>query len=454
MKEEKLSKIKYMGHPFVDVGVAVMEIWLDKKCEDFTEDDLTKVKDLLVKQYDNPVIKGYLSTIFPNSFWANFNIKQETKELRQSELLEANKKINRKCVFCDREANYLANRAYFPLIAGESSFNYSNFGLTDLPLCKSCILSVQFLPLGSIKIEGRILIFWSTNNEWTYKLTKKLFDEFQQILLATKDKIEGYKRPKTQLIDILDKTLEEAKKNTILNDIVVYHFTNYGTSPDINLYNLPVKLTRFLMKIKNSDYAEVHNLIKNYYWNIPKKKGKEQETEIDYKNIQNKYWEALCDVFQSDNIKEESYKIVKRFYLIKDKDKVTLNCFGLAEIFLKEVSGMRKERLEVIKKFGDIIADIGQRDTKWINNLYLRELRPSEFLGYLTKLSKSLKDSNLTVKLDDVLILLDISNEEDSTINYQESSLIQALILIRVFERISQNKEILEQIKDKEGENE
>lgn len=447
-----MSEIKYTGHPFVDVGVAVMEIWLDKKCEDFTEEDINNAKNWLIKQYDNPVLKGYLSTIFPNSFWANFNIGENKKKERQDELLEAKSELKRKCVFCEQEANFLANRAYFPLIAGENSFNYSNFGQTDLPLCKSCILSVQFFPLGSLKIEGSILVFWSINYEWTNKLTKKLFDEFQQILLATKDKIEGYKRPKTQLIDILDKTLNEVKKNTVVNDIVAYHFTNYGTSPDINLYNLPVKLTSFLMRVKNSDYAQTHNLIKNYYWNVPKKTGKNQESDIDYKNIQNKYWEALCDVFQSENIKEESYKIIRKFYLIKNKDKMNLNCFGLAQMFLKEVSGMRKERLEIVRKFGDIIAEIGQKDAKWINNLYLRELKPSEFLGYLTKLSRSLKDSNFAVTLDDVLILLDITNEEDSTINYLESSLIQSLILIRVFEKISQNKEILEKIQDKEGE--
>ena len=450
-----MKGIKFTGHPFVDVGVAVMECWLDKKCKEFTDEDLMKAKKWLIKQYDKASFKGYLSTIFPNSFWANYNISEEKKEVRRKELLEEEKVIGRKCYFCDNQATFLANRAYIPLIAGEDSLNYSTFGLFDIPVCKYCITSIQFFPLGSIKVEGSILIFWSTSNEWTLKLTKSIFEIMQQITTGLKgnEKIEGFKKPKTRLMEILDRSLKDIKKENVknINDFTAYHFTNYGTSPDIDMYSLPAKLSRYLTLIKRSEFSEIHNNIKIYHWLIPKKKNKEQEEKVDYDNIQNKYWEALCDVFQSENWKEESYRIVKYFYLIKDKEKIYLNCFGLAEFFLKEVNGMRKERLDIVRILGDLIAEIGKKDTKWINNLYNRELKPYEFINYLTRLQKYLSGIEKVFKYEDILLLLDISNEEDSTINYQESSLIQSLILIRVFEVLSKNKEIIAQIKE-EGE--
>ena len=63
--------ISYVGDPFVDTGVAVLEHQLEKPCEDFSEADLIAEGIKLVEIYSKKQWRGILTFHFPNSGWTN-----------------------------------------------------------------------------------------------------------------------------------------------------------------------------------------------------------------------------------------------------------------------------------------------------------------------------------------------------------------------------------------------
>ena len=60
--------LKYTGHPLVDVGVATITAFVDKRNPDeLTEADLDKVADYITREYVQDPLKSFLTVAFPNS---------------------------------------------------------------------------------------------------------------------------------------------------------------------------------------------------------------------------------------------------------------------------------------------------------------------------------------------------------------------------------------------------
>ncbi|MFN8577119.1 MAG: hypothetical protein U0354_09710 [Candidatus Sericytochromatia bacterium] len=425
-----MSKIKYVGHPFVDVGVSVMEILLEKTCEEFTDEDIEKAKQELIKEYDNNTLKGYLSTIFPNSAWANFNIGKEKKEENINNLLYSKNELNKKCFYCENKANRYSNRQDIPLLTGESVINVVSTGL-GLPVCTDCLTSIQFFPLGTIKVEGSALL-WNTHDiDLSYILTRNHFDKLKLLIDGAVDnKVESLKFPFTRIFEALENALKIIKDNNPnkypITDCIAYHFTNYGTSPNYKEYIIPSSFLSFKKKLDtNNELNAIYKQIINNSWFSKNKKETEQ------KNKENRFYTDLGKFLQQDTFKEVNHRLLKHFIHTKKKE---LNSFSLVSLFLIEVTGMNKVRLEKIKDLADKIVKLNSE--KHIKELFRKKYSQRDFIDYLVRIQAKLKSSNLPVfSMDEICIALGISNSDDTTNN--DFYLVRDLILIRLLELTS-----------------
>ena len=60
--------LKYTGHPLVDVGIATIIAFVDKRRPDeLTEADLDEVADYITREYVRDPLKSFLTVAFPNS---------------------------------------------------------------------------------------------------------------------------------------------------------------------------------------------------------------------------------------------------------------------------------------------------------------------------------------------------------------------------------------------------
>jgi len=100
-----------------------------------------------------------------------------------------------------------------------------------LPVCGYCLMAIQFYPLGTLKVEGKPLFWWSTDHNWTRSLVSDSYLKVRQVLDLNLDKFPNFSWPRTRLLQVAQEALEKVTDEPHV-DLMGYHVTNYGTSPD------------------------------------------------------------------------------------------------------------------------------------------------------------------------------------------------------------------------------
>ncbi|MFZ5590298.1 MAG: hypothetical protein ACOY81_00595 [Bacillota bacterium] len=451
MKQPKPT-VFYTGHPFVDAGVAVLEHYLEKPCEEFTDQDLERAGRWLAGLYSRRDLGGYLTLHFPNSGWCNFKIGEEKKQANVDSVLRsynAPPLPERHCVYCRRPAQFLADRQHIPLLTGATVIIASPGGVPGLPVCGYCLLAVQFYPLATLKCSVKPLFWWTPDPELTYHLTGEYHRQIMQQLSAGSDKLPNLSWPRTRLLETADRVLETYGRALPLADCIGYHVTNYGSGPDYHQYRIPRELLEFWLEVRaqTETVRRAHRrVIENGWENMEKggRRGRKAAAEEAATGRRNSYYEALVEAFAHPDWPQQAGLIVKRFYLFKAPGQLAENNYGLSALFLEKVGGMEKKRLEVIRQIADLMARtlvLGNNEARWLDELYRREMRPAEFLRYLVRVQKRLAEKGQAFSLEEVLCMLDMTSEEDS--GPRDAWLVQSLMLIRLLEVVGREKQEL-----------
>ena len=298
--------IRYTGHPFVDVGVAIVEHILKRNCESLEEDDLLTAGNRLQEIYSRKDIKGYLTVHFPNSGWCNATISKENKDKYIKKVLESYKQPSlnphRSCSFCENHAQFLADRQHIPMLTGMTLIVTAPYGVTGLPVCGYCLFAIQFYPLATLKVQGKPLFWWSPSSELTWELASLGFEEFMEYYGAMEDKFPNRSWPRTRLLENVREVTDKAREQNLSpEDCYGYHVTNYGSGPDYRRYRVPKSLLDFWkdLRMEGGRVQEVHSWIESAQWERPKQKRQNGDISVDSdnKNKQNYYYEALSVAF-------------------------------------------------------------------------------------------------------------------------------------------------------------
>ncbi|MGI5836997.1 MAG: type I-B CRISPR-associated protein Cas8b1/Cst1, partial [Chloroflexota bacterium] len=98
--------IEYSGHPLVDVGIATIAAFVNKRdLSSITEADLDKVADFMAKQYVKDPLVSFLTVAFPNSGFTNpaFSKTPKKRDEYAERVLYGFKsgipQLNERCVF-------------------------------------------------------------------------------------------------------------------------------------------------------------------------------------------------------------------------------------------------------------------------------------------------------------------------------------------------------------------
>ena len=141
------TNIQYVGDPFVDAGVAVLEYRLDKACSDFSESDLVVQKEKLKDEYGRRCWRGYLTVHFPNSGWCNATMGEAAKAAFLEEVLGGHGlepvRPRRACAYCGRPAQVLADRSYVPLLTSKTNMVAGPGGAPGLPVCGYWVYAIR-----------------------------------------------------------------------------------------------------------------------------------------------------------------------------------------------------------------------------------------------------------------------------------------------------------------------
>lgn len=389
-KEILEPKISYQitGDPFVDVGSLVLEEISRRFADKTLMEKIEFVCRIYVEKWH-----GKINTLFLNSpitqpaFKGN---RKTTETLRYFKGIfdeSHSEKIYGFCKICGSEETlFFAGRDNFCLTGSKAFGNFHNSHEVGSFICKNCITKLFFVPLGVIQLGGNLGLL-QTQSE----LTKLFWEKYVVIKNLDKNSRNvsksilksDFKNPKNAIFHFAKEILTELtsiETNEMKNEnLTLIHFTNFGASPDSNIYNLTNPVFKFLSYSLRREAFHWNNFVRRHYkikgasWNWTSKeweKTAKKETstlqEPEYLNNPNDVFESLL---ASKSILPK-FVIYQKYCYKNQIEKFPLSItLNYARIILK----MKEEQIQLIRKITDVIFSLSKKE-----NDYKKFIRPIE----------------------------------------------------------------------------
>lgn len=512
------ANLRFTGHALIDVGVAgVCAFAKRKRPEEVTLDDLDRVSAFMVETYygEKERLFSYLSCVFMNASFtqANKDQKPETKEAFINQYLRAHRALpdplvaGQHCAFSGLPATSPLVRTHFPLFSGEGVVNFRPDGESWVPAAGPFIVALMFLPMASRRAEGKLLAVHSEDAGLTLGFARRSLEGNRRLLemplpntRVANDLVPGceselskwdagknrykfadVKGPRSFVIANLGEIAREAAPSDIRAHqvgVTVYLISNSGQGPSCEIFDVPGGVTSFVIRAAERPNTKAWEAVTKRFWPV---KGQSEEDEpakaLKKKRApskapapegrpgwsKNPAFEALCSIYEPGFLdRQAAGRWLSRYVLGRIGDdrgprhyeKNDARLWALAELFLKEVMGMKAARIETIKKFADKLADwiASKNDKKLYRSLMIE--RVSELRRGLRRVQQDgAKGGALLFGLDEYAA---VWLHEDG-----DEWLVRDLICIRVVETLCQRKffdenpdAIIETLETEEAKNE
>ncbi|MEJ5200750.1 MAG: type I-B CRISPR-associated protein Cas8b1/Cst1 [Anaerolineales bacterium] len=459
-----MKGIDYTGHPLFDVGLATLTAFAGKKHpSQLTEEDLSKAAQYMETNYVVDPLKSFLTVAFPNSGFNNpaFEAHPEKRYLYAQKILGAFLVNQPHPAYTDPFSGEPATaipydikgelppgrafRQHIPLLTAEDMVNFHAEGEAGLPLSGFSLLVFHALPLGCAKVGGRLLAVHCDDSRLMLHFAKSFLGINQKHIVAARAANEkkladtSTRQPRTLLIEqLLEAELELQNQEHPTGSLTAYYFTNSGQGVELQIIPLPFEVSRFLRHAISPRYQGAWQALVERGWQLTRKGG-----------AQPRYNRLYEDLF---TLPLQSVAFIRRYFLRKpsksgDKTDPTttynpraeanLISWALAELFLKEVMLMERERIDAIRRLGDSLAEyiVRQNDRRFFNAFWLARSY-SELRAALIRTSLVLVRQNQPplIGFDEFLAVFELSEG----IPNADWRLGRDLVLIRLMERLYQ----------------
>lgn len=359
---------KPTGDPFADIGGFAIEYLSEK----FPGNDILELIEYITKIY---VEKwgGKLNAFFLNSkitqpaFQGTRKIEETMKYfgalLKETEPYELGY-----CRITGRETKLFFGGRDNSIMTGSGTLiNFHHFFQKGIVLSKEALIRIHFVPFACQQLFGRIGLIQS-NNELLSKLFVKVTIEknLHNISVGLSEGVatSELNKPANAIFGFIDDAIDKMKdfkdENNAIPSLTLYHFTNFGASPEIQLYQLPAKVflfyrtclqTKFIddwQKFVRSHYSDGQHKGAKYNLQTGKFeliKSKEAETidQDEYKQWFNRIYNKLLI---NETIRPE---------ILRWSRKHPFN-FEIVSIYQQNIIGMKKETINKIKELAAFLV--------------------------------------------------------------------------------------------------
>ncbi len=492
--------LNWTGDPYVDIGAATLAAMAHKRDPTLlTPADLEEAAAWIKDNYIRDPLKSFLTVAFTSNAWFsqdayNPDKPRLTDEKRQERLSKRSQWAKRhlrawketpqtdsglRCVFTGKPvvaeslsgklAPGKAGRAQIPLAQGDEDINFYAYGDSGLPISGEALLCLQAFPLGCAKVGGRLLAVHCSDPALTLSFAQRFWRENRAGVLQGQQ-AGSKKLPETQftlgtllantLVSITEEYSDYVDEAGPGASITAYHLTN-GQSPAIDIYHLPLGVTRFLLRANAARYrAQWQEIVRLAWQRAPKKKSSRKgdaagvDPAVDPANEpftprRNYLYDDLL------RLPDESAHFI-RAYLLRRVDRglrlfeddprsgystkreINLVSWDLTELFLKEVFNMDETRIAAIRRLGDRLADyVAAENDRRFFRTFFGEMNYALFRNRLIK-----ADVEAVRRGGEPLITFDQFVEvfeEGEEIARRDWRLARDLALIRMIERLREN---------------
>ncbi|MDQ0109938.1 CRISPR-associated protein Cst1 [Chitinophaga terrae (ex Kim and Jung 2007)] len=417
MRFEKNWLTSYTGDPFADAGgFVIKQLWQDEQFKDKSILELIKyVTKVYVNNWGAKLHSFFLnSKITQAAFVGDRKIEEAIKYY--TALL--NDDLPYKEGYCrisgEKTKLYLAGRDNHVLSGSGTYINFHPNFEPGLYLSKEMLIRMFFLPLGVVQLSDKIALLACNIPDIAEYFVKENLEK--NLLEIRSDISQGvlkspFNFPANAIFSFIDHYLREIKQLTDYREeeieektnasITLFHFTNFGASPDASIYSLDSKVFQFYAacqfkfpKVWNqflrSNYRNYK--LKGSIFDVDTETWKSKDEQLDYDAYKTWRNEVLDNLMNGESILPN---IVKWLVDHPFPSEIT-------DYYLNYIRNMDKKTIQIVRKIADFISN-GSEDEIAKD---IKRLRGHRSAYELRTFTVGLLDKNYKAEAQDPLFTL------------------------------------------------
>ncbi len=479
--------LRFTGHALVDVGIAGLCAFRKRsRPEDLVFEDLDAAASFMEEHYYGGALVSYLTCVFMNSSFVQRTETESTKRAFIAQYVRAHRATphsdvaGMRCAFSGEPATSPLVRTHLPMFSGEGVLNFRPNGEAFVPAAGAYVVALMFLPMASRRAEGRLLAVHADDPALMLRFAKRYLDDNRRLLAlplpTTRAPIhEGYDReqpmwdaakkrykfadakgPRSLVVHDLTAIAAEALPSDARprpTALTAYLLSSSGQGPSLDVFHVPSGAVTFVVKAAGASTASAWRAVAARFQALSEadddggtvsSSGKKRAGVNKAKPIagragwsRNYAFEDLCGIFDAGFTDRAAAAQWLRRHLLSRIDRegeratygdARARNWRLAELFLKEVLGMNKGRIDSIRVFADKLAG-------WIHAKNAKKLYNALTFQRLRDLQDALRSAQRESATGQLLFGLDEYRDvwlhDDGDVY-----LARDLICIRVVERL------------------
>lgn len=230
------------------------------------------------------------------------------------------------------------------------------------------------LPRVAPVVSGRLMIVGSERLELVLDLCdiwKEELDRELVLLRAGKD-WRDRKAPRTRLLEALVEVFRMPKRYHFSlggqeASLTLYHLSNSGNAPGIDLYTVPPVVHRFLARAGSAAYQAHWKALVQAFWF-----RKDNKREQPFEEADREVYERLSELpLEVDGFIRRIFLhyVLSRVGVRRKVHTIDIDQWLLVELFLKEIIGnvMHIDRIQMIRRLADELArEIHEQNDRWL----------------------------------------------------------------------------------------
>jgi len=463
--------LRYTGHPYIDVGVATILAFSEKReLAQLTVEDLERIADYMAHHYTVKPLRSFLTVAFPNSGFtqpAYFDDPQKQQIYAEKVLRSfrpGTPTTGETDIFLgapipdvafdvkDQLEHGRVYRQHVPLLTGENVINFFPAGEAGLPISGEGLLAIQAFPLGCARSEGRLLAVHSDNPDVVLHFAASFLESNRKAveLVQGDEKLPPPARtPRTLVIETLlaaSVMQRDYRDEERPFSVSVYHLSNSGQEPKLDIYHLPLQLITFLRKMTGANFSVEWGQIVHRAWEVAppsKTKGPEKRP---FEPRRNYLYEDLfrLPLDAPRFLRTYFLRVALKYAKMEKSDprqgyslqqETGLVSWKITHEFLRRIMNMDIDRINQIRDMGDSLATyVSTQNDKRFFQEFFRENKYEFFRSRLLRvnLAQVKRGRAPVVQFESYVRVFEEGNE----LARFDWRLARDLILIRMIERL------------------
>ncbi|MEA5006963.1 MAG: hypothetical protein VB022_11200 [Rikenellaceae bacterium] len=358
---------KPTGDPFVDAGGFAIEYLSERYPEMDILDLIDYITKIYVEKWGGKLNAFFLNSKITQPAFQGSRKTEETLRYFHALINETEPSEVGYCRYTGRETKLFFGGRDNSIMTGSGTLiNFHHFFQKGISLSKEALIRIHFVPFACQQLQGKICLMQSSNEKLS-KLFVKLTIErnLHEIGVGLSEGVakSNFNKPANAIFDFVDHALsqlQDFRDGNTLPSLTLYHFTNFGASPEIQLYQLPAKIFLFYRTCLQPKFKDDwQKFVRSHYFDAQHKGAKynlqtenfefvkSKETEIidqnDYKQWVNR---ILNKLLIDENIRPE---------FLRWSRKHPFN-FEIVSIYQHNIIGMKKETINKIKELAAFLV--------------------------------------------------------------------------------------------------